>query len=108
MARARWRLEEHSHAAMAAAWAAGAAGLPFAVCAVTAARAVADGEPTHPDGRVPVHRRGVAAVPALRPDVAIVHAQRADRRGNVLVEGIVGVQKEVVLAAPTAVVTWRR
>jgi glutaconate CoA-transferase subunit A len=44
-------------------------------------------------------------VPAIRPDVAIVHAQRADRAGNVLVEGIVGVQKEVVLAAERAVVT---
>jgi glutaconate CoA-transferase subunit A len=47
----------------------------------------------------------LAAVPSLRPDVAIVHAQRADRTGNVLVEGIIGVQKEVVLAASRSVVT---
>jgi glutaconate CoA-transferase, subunit A len=44
-------------------------------------------------------------VPALRPDVAIVHAQRADRHGNVLISGIVGVQKEAVLAAARAIVT---
>ena len=44
-------------------------------------------------------------MPALRPDVTIVHAQKADRRGNVLVRGIVGVQKEAVLAASRAVVT---
>src|SRR5262249_16833175 len=47
----------------------------------------------------------LAAVPALRPDVGIIHAQRADRAGNVLIEGIVGVQKEVVLASARAVVT---
>ena len=47
----------------------------------------------------------LAAVPALRPDVSFIHAQKADRKGNVLVEGIVGVQKEAVLAAKRAVVT---
>ena len=47
----------------------------------------------------------LAAVPALRPDVGIVHAQRADRAGNVLLEGIVGVQKEIVLASRQAIVT---
>ena len=36
-------------------------------------------------------------MPAIRPDVAIIHAQKADRAGNVLIEGIVGVQKEAVL-----------
>src|SRR5690606_4668928 len=43
--------------------------------------------------------------PAIRPDVGIVHAQKADRTGNVLVEGIVGVQKEVVLASKRVLVT---
>jgi glutaconate CoA-transferase subunit A len=47
----------------------------------------------------------LAAVPAIRPDLAIIHAQRADRQGNVLIEGIVGVQKEVVLAARQSLVT---
>ena len=47
----------------------------------------------------------LTAVPALRPDVTIVHAQKADREGNVLIEGIIGVQKEAVLAARQAVVT---
>ena len=47
----------------------------------------------------------LAAVPALRPDVSFIHAQKADRKGNVLVEGIIGVQKEAVLAAKRAVVT---
>jgi len=47
----------------------------------------------------------LAAVPPIRPDVAIVHAQRADREGNVLLDGIVGVQKEAVLAAARSIVT---
>ncbi len=44
-------------------------------------------------------------MPACRPDVTIIHAQKADREGNVLIEGIIGVQKEAVLAARRAVVT---
>jgi glutaconate CoA-transferase, subunit A len=47
----------------------------------------------------------LAAVPAIRPDVTIIHAQRADEAGNVLLEGIVGVQKQAVLAAKRAIVT---
>src|SRR3546814_5400799 len=47
----------------------------------------------------------LAAVPAIRPDVAIIHAQAADRQGNILIEGIIGVQKEAVLAAKRAIVT---
>src|SRR5439155_14485138 len=47
----------------------------------------------------------LAAVPAHRPDVGIVHAQRADRAGNVQLWGILGVQKEVVLASARSIVT---
>ena len=47
----------------------------------------------------------LTAVPALRPDVAVIHAQKADRAGNVLIAGIIGVQKEAVLAAQRAVAT---
>ena len=98
-------IEEHSHAAMAAAYAAGAAGLP---CAILRGYAGSDLVRHNPNIRAidcPFTGERLAAVPALRPDVAIVHAQRADRQGNVLVEGIVGVQKEVVLAARRAIVT---
>jgi glutaconate CoA-transferase subunit A len=98
-------LEEHSHAAMASAYAAGAAGLP---CALLRGYVGSDLVGKHPNIRFvecPFTGERLAAVPALRPDVSIVHAQRADRAGNVLVEGIVGVQKEVVLAARRAIVT---
>jgi glutaconate CoA-transferase subunit A len=47
----------------------------------------------------------LTAVPALRPDVAIIHAQRADRAGNVQMWGITGVQKEAVLASARSLVT---
>lgn len=98
-------IEEHSHAAMAAAYAAGAAGLP---CALLRGYIGSDLVGKHPHIRqveCPFTGERLAAVPALRPDVGIVHAQRADRAGNVLIEGIVGVQKEVVLASRRAIVT---
>src|SRR5262249_14615429 len=47
----------------------------------------------------------LAAVPAVQPDVTVIHAQKADRRGNVLLWGILGVQKEAALAAKRAIVT---
>jgi glutaconate CoA-transferase subunit A len=97
-------LEEHSHAGMAAAFAAGAAALPFAVL-----RGYAGGD-LRGHTRVapitcPFTGEELAAVPALRPDVGIVHAQRADRRGNVQLWGILGVQKETVLASARSIVT---
>lgn len=98
-------IEEHSHAAMASAYAAGAAGLP---CAILRAYAGSDLVGVNPNIRFitcPFTGEQLAAVPAIRPDLAIVHAQRADREGNVLIEGIAGVQKEVVLAAKQAIVT---
>jgi glutaconate CoA-transferase subunit A len=98
-------LEEHSHAAMAHAYAAGAAGLP---CAIFRGYAGSDLVGKHSNIRFiecPFTGERLAAVPAIRPDVGIIHAQRADRKGNILIEGIVGVQKEVVLAATLAVVT---
>lgn len=98
-------LEEHSHAGMAAAYAAGAAGLP---CALLRGYVGTDLPQVNPKIRFiecPFTGARLAAIPSLRPDVAIIHAQRADRRGNVLIEGIVGVQKEAVLAAARAIVT---
>jgi glutaconate CoA-transferase, subunit A len=98
-------LTEHSHAAMANAYAAGASGLPFAVLRGYVGSDLVDVNPGIATIECPFTGERVAAVPALRPDVAIVHAQRADRAGNVLIEGIVGVQKETVLAAHRAIVT---
>jgi glutaconate CoA-transferase subunit A len=97
--------EEHSHAAMANAWAAGASGLPFAVFRGYVGTSLPQVNPAIRTVICPFTGERLAAVPALRPDVGIIHAQRADRSGNVLVEGIVGVQKEVVLASARTVVT---
>lgn len=98
-------LEEHSHAAMANAYAAGAAGLPCAIFRGYQGSGLVEKNPNIRFVECPFTGERLAAVPALRPDVAIIHAQRADRVGNVLIEGIVGVQKEVVLAASRAIVT---
>jgi glutaconate CoA-transferase, subunit A len=98
-------LEEHSHAAMANAFHAGAAGLPFAPFRGYAGSDLRDVNPNIRSIICPFTGEELAAVPALRPDVVVVHAQRADQAGNVLFEGIVGVQKEAVLAGTRSVVT---
>jgi glutaconate CoA-transferase subunit A len=90
---------------MANAYDAGAAGLP---CAIFRGYLGAELRRVNPNIRTvqcPFTGEELTAVPALRPDVTIVHALRADARGNVLLEGIVGVQKEAVLAAKRSIVT---
>jgi glutaconate CoA-transferase subunit A len=98
-------LEEHSHAAMAHAYAAGAANMPAAFFRGYVGSDLAGVNPNVRFVDCPFTGERLAAVPAHRPDVAIVHAQKADRDGNVLLEGIVGVQKEAVLAARRSLVT---
>src|SRR5690242_16109350 len=98
-------LEEHSHAGMANRYVAGASGLPFAVLRGYTGTDL----PGHTANIAPITcpftGEVLTAVPALRPDVAVIHAQRADRRGNVQMWGITGVQKEAGLAASRALVT---
>lgn len=101
----RIELEEHSHAAMANAYEAGAAGLPFAMFRGYKGAELARVNPNIRSVTCPFTGEELAAVPAIRPDVTFIHAQKADRKGNVLIEGIVGVQKEAVLAARRSVVT---
>jgi glutaconate CoA-transferase, subunit A len=97
-------LEEHSHAGMAVAYAAGAANLPFGLLRGYAGTDLARHTRV---ARVtcPFTGEELAAVPALRPDVGIIHAQQADRQGNVQLWGISGVQKETVLASARSLVT---
>jgi glutaconate CoA-transferase subunit A len=101
----RLDLEEHSHAAMANAYEAGAANLPFAVFRGYKGVDLPKVNPNIRSVTCPYTGEVLATVPAIRPDVAIIHALRADRQGNVLLEGIVGVQKEAVLAARSSIVT---
>ena len=97
-------IEEHSHAGMAAAYAAGAANLPFGVLrGYTGTDLAARTRLAWLD--CPFTGERLAAVRAIRPDVGIVHAQQADRRGNVQLWGISGVQKEAVLASARSIVT---
>ena len=95
---------EHSHAAMANAYEAGAAGLP---CAIFRGYRGSDLPMVNDQIKFlacPFTGEELACVPSLRPEVSIIHAQRADSEGNVMIEGIVGVQKEVVLAARRAAI----
>jgi glutaconate CoA-transferase, subunit A len=100
-------LEEHSHAGMANRYMAGASRLPFAVLRgyvgtdlISRTRVA--------EIRCPFTGEQLVAVPALEPDVTIIHAQEADGEGNVQLWGIPGVQKEAVLAAKRSLVTVER
>jgi glutaconate CoA-transferase subunit A len=98
-------IEEHSHAGLVAAFAAGAARLPFGVLRGYEGNGLIEHSRAIAPISCPFTGEAVAAVRAVQPDVAIIHAQQADRRGNVLLWGVTGIQKEAVLAAKRALVT---
>ena len=98
-------IDEHSHAGMAAAYTAGAAGLPFGVLRGY----IGTDLPAHNKRirtvKCPYTGEELATVPAHNPDVTILHAQRADRKGNVAISGIIGAQREAALAAKNLLIT---
>jgi glutaconate CoA-transferase subunit A len=96
-------IEEHSHAGLANAYV--AAGLPFAVLRGYVGSDLPDHNDRVRSIECPFTGERLAAVPSIRPDCTIIHAQKADRRGNVLIWGILGVQKEAALAAKRTLVT---
>jgi glutaconate CoA-transferase, subunit A len=98
-------LDEHSHAGMAAAYCAGAARLPFGVLRGYIGADLTAANPAIRSVTCPYTGEELATVPAINPDVTILHAQRADRKGNVSIHGIVGAQREAALAATSLVVT---
>jgi glutaconate CoA-transferase subunit A len=98
-------IEEYSHAGMSNAYVAGASGLPLAVLRAYAGTDIAKNNDRIKSIRCPFTGENLAAIPSIRPDVTVIHAQKADRKGNVLIWGILGVQKEAVLAAKRAIVT---
>ena len=97
--------EEHAHAAMANAYQAGASGMPTAFFKGYRGTEYPKVNTNIRFINCPFTGEELTAVPAIRPDVAIIHAQRADREGNVWLQGILGVQKEAVLAAKHSIVT---
>ena len=98
-------IEEHSHAGMTVRYVAGASGLPFG----TLRGYIGTDLPAHTDSIAPITcpftGEVLTAVSALNPDVGIIHAQQADRQGNVGFRGIIGVQKEAILASRRSIVT---
>lgn len=98
-------IEERSHSDLANAYVAGAANLPFAVLRGYTGSSFEQLCPHIRSIACPFTGEKLAATPSIRPDVAIIHAQKADRKGNVLAWGILGVQKEAVLAAKRSIVT---
>jgi glutaconate CoA-transferase, subunit A len=97
-------LEEYSHAGLSNAYVAGASNIPFGVLRGYAGTDL----PRHNRQirfiQCPYTDEQLATVPAIRPDVTVIHAQKADRQGNVLLWGVLGVQKEAVMAAKRSIV----
>jgi glutaconate CoA-transferase subunit A len=98
-------VDEHSHAGMANRYVAGASHLPFAVLRGYQGSGLVGRSTTISTVTCPFTGEELAAVAAINPDVTVIHAQRADRQGNVQLWGILGVQKEAVLAADRVIVT---
>src|SRR6266496_4171659 len=92
------RIHEHTHAGMAAAYTAGAARLPFGMLRGYVGTDLPGVNPQVREVRCPYTNTAIATVPAINPDVTVLHAQAADRQGNILIRGIVGAQKEAALA----------
>lgn len=98
-------IDEHTHAGIAAAFCAGAAGLPFAMLRGYLGTDLVAENPLIRSVECPYTGERFATVPAINPDVTILHAQRSDRKGNVAISGIVGAQREAALAARALIVT---
>jgi glutaconate CoA-transferase subunit A len=98
-------ISEHSHAGMAAAYCAGAARLPFGMLRGYIGADLVGVNPEISAVTCPYTGERITTVPAINPDVTILHAQRADRQGNVELRGIVGAHKEAGLAAAALIVT---
>ena len=98
-------IEEHSHAGMANRYVAGASNLPFAVLRGYVGTDLPEVTPTIKPVECPFTGERLMAVPALTPDVAVIHAQQADLRGNVAIWGITGIQKEAALSSRRVIVT---
>ena len=97
-------LEEYSHFGMVARFSAGAARLPFWTMRDYAGTDLPSANPEIRSVTCPYTGERLATVPALNPDVTIIHAQRADAAGNTQIWGLVGVQKEAAFASRRVIV----
>lgn len=97
--------EEYSHFGMITRLQAGASGLPFLPMNQTGATGLEKANPQIKRIPDPYGGKDVIVVPALNPDVAIVHVQRADKNGNAHLWGIIGEQKEAAFAAREVILT---
>jgi len=100
----RLELEEYSHFGMVGRYTAGAAGLPFYPIRSYFETDLPKANPLIREVQSPYGDGVVYAVPPLKPDVTIVHAQRADAAGNTQVWGLLGCQKEAAFAADRVIV----
>lgn len=101
----KMKFEEHAHAAMANAWVAGASGMPCAIFKGYRGTSYPEINPNIKFMDCPFTGETLTVVPAINPDLTIIHAQKADKQGNIWLKGIIGIQKETILAAKQSIVT---
>lgn len=101
----RLEWEEYSHFGMISRLQAGATGLPFMPMNLTRAENLEHANANYRRVTDPYSGNEVIVVPALVPDVAIVHVQRADAQGNAHIWGIIGEQKEAAFAAKKVILS---
>jgi len=101
----RLEWEEYSHFGMISRLQAGACGLAFMPMNVTATEDLFHANPKYRKVKDPYTGKEVVVVPPLKPDVAVVHVQRADKEGNAQIWGIIGEQKEAAFAAEKVILT---
>ncbi|MCS6910854.1 MAG: CoA transferase subunit A, partial [Anaerolineales bacterium] len=101
----RLEYEEYSHFAMITRLTAGAAGLPFLPMKSVGTDDLARANPQYRKVTCPYTGEALNTVPALNPDVAIIHVQRADVHGNAHIWGILGEQKEAAFASRRVILT---
>jgi glutaconate CoA-transferase subunit A len=97
-------IEEYSHFGMVARFSAGAARLPFWTLRDYAGTDLPRANPNIKSVTCPYTGEALATVPALNPDVTVIHAQRADAQGNTQIWGLLGVQKEAAFASRRVIV----
>lgn len=103
--RGQIEIEEYTHFGMVLALTAGASGLPFMPLVSNIGSDLPSANPRIKTIRCPYTDRLLSTVPAINPDVAIIHAQRANRNGDVQAWGITGEQKEAAFASKRVIVT---
>lgn len=98
------KIEEYTHFGMVARFMAGAAKLPFMILNNFSGSSLAQFNKNIKSVKCPYSGKILATVPAINPDVALIHVQRVDQTGNAQIWGLMGVQKEAAFSSKKVII----